>query len=325
VVRVGRGVTSRRAFFLLRLFSPILSLRTPCITCIARIILPFLPSQIIITDLKEKMSEFMPDITVSTSSSRKPTITFPSNSYVAVIRNLKDLSKELPRMVASIFDTLGPHERENTYQKCLQVELERAGVQVEMEVEIDCVYKGTVVGHRYADLVVQVADGQRTVIEIKACTGDLLPDHSKQLHFYMRALKIRHGYLINFPSDNKFPEIGSIVNMVLTSLTGDGNIAHLIPRWLDPRPKQVKIVQFNDVYLVGDAEIKKAIKTRKEESMQRPRKEESIQQRPRKEEAIQQRPDVAIAKSTGLPCKICIKNGGRQNCRFHWSSAGVRR
>jgi GxxExxY protein len=265
----------------------------------------------IITDPNEKMSETVPDITVSTSSSRKPTITFPNNSYVAVIRNLNDLSKELPRMVTSIFDTLGPHERESTYQKCLQVELERAGVQVMMEVEIDCVYKGTVVGHRYADLVIKVADGEKTVIEIKACTtGDLLPDHSKQLHFYMRALNIRHGYLINFPSDNKLPEIGSMINMVLTSLTGDSNIAHLIPRWLDPRPKQVKIVQFNDVYVGGDAEIKKAIKTRKDESMQRLRKED----------AIQQRPDVAIAKSTGLPCKICIKNGGRQHCRFHWSS-----
>jgi GxxExxY protein len=249
------------------------------------------------------MSEYMPDIAVSSSSSRKPTITFPSNSYVAAIRDLRDLSKELPLMVTSIFDTLGPHERESTYQKCLQVELERAGVQVELEVEIDCVYKGTIVGHRYADLVAQVADGQKAVIEIKACT-DLLPDHSKQLHFYMRALNIRHGYLINFPSDSKFPEIGAIINMVLTSLTGDSNISHLIPRWLDLRPKQVKIVQFNDVYLGGDAEMKKAIKTRKEDSMQRP--------------------DVAIAKSTGLPCKICIKNGGRQNCRYHRSSSGVR-
>jgi GxxExxY protein len=247
------------------------------------------------------MSEYMPDITVSTSSSRKPTITFTINSYVAgVIKNLSDLSRELPLMTKSIFDTLGPHERESTYQKCLQVELERAGAKVELEVEIDCVYKDTVVGHRYADLVVEVADGKKAVIEIKACT-DLLPDHSKQLHFYMRALNIRQGYLINFPSDNKFPEIGSIGNMVLTSLRGDGNISHLIPRWLDLRPKQVRIVQFNDVkHRQGAAEMQKAIKTREKESMQQP--------------------DVAIAKSTGLPCKICIKNGGRQNCKYHRSS-----
>jgi GxxExxY protein len=271
-----------------------------CSCCLPAILLPSPITQI--TDPKEKMSEYKPDIAVSTSSSSKPTVTFPSNSYAAVIRNSRDFNIELPQMVMSIFDTLGPHERESTYRKCLQVELERAGVQVEMEVEIDCVYKDTVVGHRYANIVVEVA-GLKTVIEIKACT-DLLPDHSKQLHFYMRALNIRHGYLINFPSDNKFPEMGSMINMVLTSLTGDGNISHLIPRWLDLRPKEVKIVYFKDVYLGGDAEMKKAIKTRKEESIQPP--------------------DVAIAKSTGLPCKVCIKNGGRQNCRYHRSSLGVR-
>lgn len=246
----------------------------------------------------QKMSEDMPDITVSISTSKKHTITFPSNSYGTVIRDLRDLSKELPLMATSIFDTLGPHERESTYQKCLQVELERAGVRAELEVEVDLVYKDSIVGCRKADLVVEVA-GQKAVIEIKACT-DLLPDHSKQLHFYMRALDIRHGYLINFPSDNKFPEIGSIVNMVLMSLRGDGNIAHLIPRWLDLRPKQVRIVQFNDVYHLEGAEMKQAIKTRKEEPIQKL--------------------DVAIAKSTGLPCKICIKNGGRHSCRYHRSS-----
>jgi hypothetical protein len=92
--------------------------------------------------------------------------------------------------------------------------------------------------------------------------------------------------------------MGSIVSMVLTNLRGDGNIAHLIPRWLDLRPKEVRIVQFTDAHLQG-SEMQKAIKIRKEEPMQKP--------------------DVAIAKSTGLPCKICIKNGGRQNCRYHVS------
>jgi GxxExxY protein len=245
------------------------------------------------------MSDYMPGITVSISS-RKPTIVYPSNSYEAVIRNLRDLSKELPLMATSIFDALGPHERESTYQKCLLVELEKAGVQVELELEIDCVYKGNVVGHRYADLVVEVA-GEKAVIEIKSCT-DLLPDHSKQLHFYMRALNIRHGYLINFPSSKTFPEIGSIVNMVLTSLQGDGNIAHLIPRWLHLRPKQVRIVEFSDVHLQGAA-MQKAIKMQKGEPIQRP--------------------DVAIAKSTGQPCKICIKNGGRQNCKYHQSKPSL--
>jgi GxxExxY protein len=242
----------------------------------------------------------MPDIVVSVSSSGKPRVVFPSNSNEqAVIRDLEDLSRKLPRMVAAIFKTLGPHQLESTYQKCLKVELENAGVSVELEVEIDPMYKDIVVGHRYADLVLVFADGQKAVIEIKAVTA-LYQDHSKQLHFYMQALDIRHGYLVNFPRDSTFPEIGPIVDIELVNLLGEGSVDDLKPRWRVLPPQQVRIVQITHRSLQG-AEKHEALKSRKEE--------------------VKIEPDVPIAKSTGKPCTICTKNknAGLQNwnCRFH--------
>jgi GxxExxY protein len=241
----------------------------------------------------------MPDIVVSVSSSGKPRVVFPSNSNEqAVIRDLEDLSRKLPRMVAAIFKTLGPHQLESTYQKCLKVELENAGVSVELEVEIDPMYKDIVVGHRYADLILEVA-GQKAVIEIKAVT-DLCQDHSKQLHFYMQALDIRHGYLVNFPRDSTFPEIGPIVDIKLMNLLGEGSVDDLKPRWRVLPPEQVRIIQISHRSL-QEAEKHEALVSQKEE--------------------LKIESDVPIAKSNGKPCKVCTKNKntGRQNwnCSSH--------
>jgi hypothetical protein len=95
----------------------------------------------------------------------------------SLIRTVEDLITELPKMTTAILDSLGNHEYEHTYEECLRMELERAVLSVRTQAEIDLMYRGSVVGHRKADIVI-----------------DSLPQHknrlflnSRRLHLYPRS------------------------------------------------------------------------------------------------------------------------------------------
>lgn len=63
---------------------------------------------------------------------------------------------------------LGTQNLEATYQRALCIELTEIGLTVDQEVPINLMYKGHVVGHRRADIIVTLKDGSRIIIEMKA-------------------------------------------------------------------------------------------------------------------------------------------------------------
>lgn len=92
-----------------------------------------------------------------------------------------------------VHNTLGNGFQEVIYQRCLAIELKRAGIEFEREVEQSIFYDGINVGTRRADFVVE----NRVVVELKALIT-LENVHLAQAKNYVVAYKFEKGLLINF-------------------------------------------------------------------------------------------------------------------------------
>ena len=92
-----------------------------------------------------------------------------------------------------VHNTLGNGFQEVIYQRCLAIELERAGIDFSREVEQTIFYDGIVVGTRRADFVV----ANRVIVELKAVIA-LEDVHIAQAKNYMVAYNFAIGLLINF-------------------------------------------------------------------------------------------------------------------------------
>ena len=66
-----------------------------------------------------------------------------------------------------VHNTLGNGFQEVIYQRCLAIEMERAGIDFGREVDQTIFYDGVAVGTRRADFIVD----NRVVVEIKALTA----------------------------------------------------------------------------------------------------------------------------------------------------------
>lgn len=92
-----------------------------------------------------------------------------------------------------VHNTLGNGFQEVIYQRCLAIELERAGIAFEREQEHAIFYDGIHVGTRRADFVIE----QQVIVELKALVS--LDDvHLAQAKNYVVAYDIPIGLLINF-------------------------------------------------------------------------------------------------------------------------------
>ena len=94
-----------------------------------------------------------------------------------------------------VHNTLGNGFQEVIYQRCLSIELKKAGLQFEREKEQTIFYDGIVVGKRRADFIVE----NKVVMELKA-TINLEDVHLAQAKNYVVAYDFAKGLLINFGS-----------------------------------------------------------------------------------------------------------------------------
>ena len=92
-----------------------------------------------------------------------------------------------------VHNTLGNGFQEVIYQRCLAIELERAGIEFGREVEQTIYYNGINVGTRRADFVVD----NKVIVELKALMN-LEDVHLAQTKNYVVAYKFGKGLLINF-------------------------------------------------------------------------------------------------------------------------------
>ena len=96
--------------------------------------------------------------------------------------------------IFEVYKTLGAGFLESVYQEALEVELGAMNVPYKSQPEITISYKGRSLNKTYrADIVCY----DSIILELKA-VKQLLPEHMAQLQNYLRATKVRLGFLVNF-------------------------------------------------------------------------------------------------------------------------------
>ena len=105
----------------------------------------------------------------------------------------QDVTGKIIGAAYEVYRVLGYGFLESVYQKALQAELQRLGLQCEIERPIKVKYKGAIVGEFRADLFVQ----NSILVELKTakCYN---PDDEPQLLNELKATGVKVGLLINF-------------------------------------------------------------------------------------------------------------------------------
>jgi GxxExxY protein len=142
------------------------------------------------------------------------------------IQTAVEFEAELVRMVNLVYGTLGNAQSEGAYQRALAIEIKQRGLTCLSEFEIPIEYKGQRIGSRRADLIVQLGEGSRYILELKA-VQNLKTDHLRQLKYYMVHFHVPLGLLINFPKAQTFPDVvvdedgGGAINFDVDKLQGE--------------------------------------------------------------------------------------------------------
>ena len=92
-----------------------------------------------------------------------------------------------------VHNRLGCGFLEKVYENAVRIELEKIGLVVKQQANIQVFYDGAVVGEFSADLFVQ----ERVIVELKAVRS-LATEHEVQLVNYLTATGVESGLLINF-------------------------------------------------------------------------------------------------------------------------------
>ncbi|MGH8755504.1 MAG: GxxExxY protein [Burkholderiales bacterium] len=111
---------------------------------------------------------------------------------------LKDCDESLIDKVLTaathVHNQLGPGLLESVYELALMIELSRAGISAQRQVEIPVNYRGQELGVGFrADIM--VADS--LLLEIKS-VDDFKPVHLAQIMTYLKLIGLKRGYLLNF-------------------------------------------------------------------------------------------------------------------------------
>jgi GxxExxY protein len=92
-----------------------------------------------------------------------------------------------------VYNKMGFGFLESVYEKCLLIELHRAGLDTEAQKPVTVYYEGEVVGEFVADIIVNDA----VIIELKSVRR-IIKDHEVQLVNYLVATGKPVGLILNF-------------------------------------------------------------------------------------------------------------------------------
>lgn len=107
--------------------------------------------------------------------------------------SVDELSGRVIGAAMKVHSTLGPGFTEAVYQNALAIEMAIEGISFEREAKIEVRYRGEVVGHYRADLLV----AGTLIVELKAVQA-IIPEHEIQVVNYLAATGLEHALLLNF-------------------------------------------------------------------------------------------------------------------------------
>lgn len=105
----------------------------------------------------------------------------------------ENMTEQIIPAARDVHKELGFGFLEAVYGNALYQELKARDIKCECQKHIDVYYKGEVVGHYVADMLID----DKVIVELKAVV-ELRPEHEWQLLNYLVASKIELGLLINF-------------------------------------------------------------------------------------------------------------------------------
>ena len=104
-----------------------------------------------------------------------------------------ELTDKIIACFFAVYNTLGYGFLESVYLRAMVIELQKMGLQVQVEYPIRVYYAGQVVGEFYADILVEGL----VIVELKA-VGTISSQHEAQLLNYLNATRHEVGLLLNF-------------------------------------------------------------------------------------------------------------------------------
>jgi len=112
----------------------------------------------------------------------------------------------------TVANYMGTGFLESVYQKCLEIELESAGIPFESQKNLNIYYKGHNIGLKFrADIVVD----NKIILELKAKDRLKSEDESQIIH-YLKATGYKLGLLMNFGHKRKM-EVRRFINSETTT------------------------------------------------------------------------------------------------------------
>lgn len=107
------------------------------------------------------------------------------------------LSEKVIGCAMKVHRELGFGFLESVFHRALEIELAEAGIHFESEKRMNVFYRGKIVGHFVADLIIE----GMLVVELKAVEL-MAKAHEVQLVNYLTAANIASGLLINFGTES---------------------------------------------------------------------------------------------------------------------------
>ena len=92
-----------------------------------------------------------------------------------------------------VYNKLGFGFLESVYEKCMEIELKKAGLRAESQRPIKVFYEGEIVGEFAADLIVE----DTVIVELKSVRR-VVKAHETQLVNYLVATQTDVGLILNF-------------------------------------------------------------------------------------------------------------------------------
>ena len=105
----------------------------------------------------------------------------------------QDLTESIIGCAYRVHNKMGFGFLESVYEKCLMIELKRAGLQAEAQPSITVYYEAEVVGEFVADVIVE----DEIILELKSVRR-VVKAHEVQLVNYLTATRKDVGLIINF-------------------------------------------------------------------------------------------------------------------------------
>ena len=105
----------------------------------------------------------------------------------------EDITRAIIGCAYRVYNTMGFGFLESVYEKCMLIELEKAGLAVERQKPIAVYYEGQIVGEFIADLLAE----DEVIVELKSVRR-LAPVHGVQLVNYLVATRKDVGLLLSF-------------------------------------------------------------------------------------------------------------------------------